>query len=43
MKQLTRALLALALLASPTWAAISTTMIFEVSTIGSNSNGGCFR
>lgn len=38
-----RFLLAVLLIANPAWAAISSSMIFEVSTTGSNSNGGCFK
>jgi hypothetical protein len=36
-------LLLACLLAVPSWATISNLMIFEVSTTGSNSNGGCFK
>lgn len=43
MKRFTRALLALLLLTAPAWAAISSSMIFEVSTNGSDSNPGCFK
>ena len=38
-----RFLLALLLLAAPSWAAISLSMIFEVHQAGSNNDAGCFK